>query len=266
MSNSVRVLAIHAHPDDIEFQCAGTLALLRTAGCHVTIATMTPGDCGSAEHDCTTIAQIRRDEARSSAALLGADCLCLEFRDLAIFNDDDSRRRVTEALRRTRPDMILTAPPVDYLCDHEMTSLLVRDACFGATCPNYATRQWDPAPPLQRIPHLYFVDPIEGLDREGRPAPVDFYVDVTRVFGTKQQMLACHASQRDWLFRQHGIDEYMESQAKWGAHRGAEIGVEKAEAFRQYKGHPYPQDNLLLKLIGQDGKGRGAATASQERP
>ena len=130
----------------------------------MTIATMTPGDCGSAEHDCETIAEIRRGEARAAAAIIGADYLCLEFRDLAIFNDDDSRRRVTEALRRARPDIILTRSPVDYHCDHEMTSLLVRDACFAASCPNYATRQWDPAPPSPGIPHLYFVDSLEGID------------------------------------------------------------------------------------------------------
>jgi hypothetical protein len=44
-------------------------------------------------------------------------------------------------------------------------------------------------------------------------------------------------------------------QARFSARREAEIGVEKAEAFRQYRGHPYPQDNLLLKLVGQDGRG-----------
>jgi LmbE family N-acetylglucosaminyl deacetylase len=263
MSTAIRVLAIHAHPDDVEFQCAGTLALLREAGGEVTIATMTPGDCGSAEHDCTTIAEIRRGEARASSALIGADYLCLEFRDLAIFNDDDSRRRVVEAIRRTRPDLILTAPPVDYLCDHEMTSRLVRDACFAASCPNYATRQWDPAPPLGAIPHLYYVDAIEGANPyDGQPLAADFYVDVTRVFETKRRMLACHASQREWLLRQHGMDEYLESQARWAAQRGAEIGVEKAEVFRQYKGHPYPQDNLLLKRIGQDGRGRPAAASA----
>ena len=256
-----RVLAIHAHPDDIEFQCAGTLALLRERGCHLTMATMTPGDCGSAEHDAEAISEIRRGEARAAAALIGADCLCLEFRDLAIFNDDESRRRVTEILRRTRPDLIMTAPPVDYLCDHEMTSLLVRDACFTATAPNYATRQWEPAPPLERIPHLYYVDAIGGADREGRPQPTGFHIDVSRVFDLKRRMLACHASQRNWLQRQHGMDEYLESQERWGAHRGSEIGVTQAEAFRQYLGHPYPQDNLILSLVGQDGHGGPAAKA-----
>src|SRR4051812_29538146 len=95
----VRVLALHAHPDDLEFQCAGTLALLRQAGCHVTMATMTPGDCGSAEHDAEAIAAIRRAEARAAADRIGAEYLCLEFRDLAVFDDDESRRRVTECLR-----------------------------------------------------------------------------------------------------------------------------------------------------------------------
>jgi len=256
MSEPLRVLAIHAHPDDVEFQCAGTLALLRQARHVVIIATMTPGDCGSAVHDAEAISGIRREEARASAALIGAKYVCGEFRDLAIFNDDDSRRRVTEILRRTRPDIILTAPPVDYIADHEMTCLLVRDACFAASCPNYVTRQWEPAPPLEGIPHLYFVDPLEGTDRGGVRVPVDFHVDVSSVFATKREMLACHASQREWLLRQHGIDEYLESQARWGAIRGAEIGVDQAEAFRQYRGHPYPHDNRLLSAIGQDGRGK----------
>ena len=253
MPAPIRVLALHAHPDDLEFLCAGTLALLREAGCHVIMATMTPGDCGSAEHDAEAIATIRRGEARASAALIGADCLCLEFRDLTIFNDDDARRRVVEALRRARPDLILTAPPADYLCDHEATSLLVRDACFCASVPNYVTRQAGPAPPLEKIPHLYYVDPVEGTDREGKAIEPDFHVDVSRVSDLKRQMLACHASQRNWLIRQHGMDEYLDSQARWGAKRGAEINVAQAEAFRQYRGHPFPQDNLLFTLLGRDG-------------
>jgi N-acetylglucosamine malate deacetylase 1 len=257
MKGPKRVLAIHAHPDDVEFQCAGTLVLLSEAGCAVTIATMTPGDCGSAEHDPEAIAAIRRGEARASAALIGAEYLCLEFRDLAIYGDDDSRRRVTEAVRRARADIIVTAPPADYIVDHETTSLLVRDACFAASCPNYMTRQWDPAPPLETIPHLYFVDPMEGCDREGRPVAPEFYLDISRVFTTKRAMLSCHASQRNWLLRQHGIDEYLEAQERWSAHRGAEIGVAYAEGFRQYRGHPYPRNNILLELLGQNGEGEG---------
>jgi len=258
MSSSIRILALHAHPDDVEFQCAGTLALLTKGGCHVTIATMSPGDCGSTEHGTELIAATRRGEARAAATLIGADYHCLEFRDLAIFNDDESRRRVVEFLRRSRPDLILTAPPIDYMVDHEMTSLLVRDACFAAPIPNYLTRQWEPAPPLSRIPHLYYVDALEGNDRDGRPQPIDFHVDVSAVYAVKREMLACHTSQRDWLLKHHGIDEYLDSQAHWSRKRGAEIGVEHAEGFRQYLGHAYQQDNLLMKLLGQDGRGARA--------
>src|SRR4051794_27368409 len=176
MTEPVRVLALHSHPDDIEFQCAGTLALLREAGCHLTIATMTPGDCGSAEHDAEAIAAIRRGEARAAAELIGADCVCLKFHDLAIFNDDDSRRRVVESLRRARPEIRLTAPPVAYLCGQEAAGLLLGDACFAASLPNCVARQWGPAPPLAAIPVLYFVDAVGGIAGDGRPVPAGFHV------------------------------------------------------------------------------------------
>ncbi|NOX52850.1 MAG: PIG-L family deacetylase [Planctomycetes bacterium] len=245
-----RILAIHAHPDDVEFLCAGTLILLKRAGAAITIATMTPGDCGSTELSPDDIAQVRREEARRSAELLGADYHCLEFRDLQIVVDNPSRRRVTEFLRRVRPDIVITASPVDYMSDHEMTSHLVRDACFNASVPNYATcPDGEPAQPLQKIPHLYYVDSVEGKDHFGKPIEPDFIVDVTEVFDEKQQMLACHESQRSWLLRQHGIDEYLESSKRWSAARGQEIGATYGEAFRQHVGHPYPTDNRLLALI-----------------
>jgi LmbE family N-acetylglucosaminyl deacetylase len=244
-----RILAIHAHPDDVEFQCAGTLARLGKLGHHITIATMTAGDCGSAELGPAEISNVRRQEARAAADLLGADYFCLEFQDLGIVHDNDCRRRVTEALRRARPDIVLTAPPVDYMCDHEMTSRLVRDACFAAPVPNYKTLQWEPAVRLNQIPHLYYVDAIEGIDYFGNPQKPEFIVDVSTTFELKLKMLACHASQRNWLFQQHGIDEYLESCKKWSAKRGKEIGVAFGEAFVQHQGHPYPHDNLLSALL-----------------
>ena len=78
---------------------------------------------------------------------------------------------------------------------------------------------------------------------------------MSEVFDLKRRMLACHASQRDWLRRQHGIDEYLDNQAAWSAYRGGEVGVAYAEAFRQYRGHAYPSDNRLLALLRQDGRG-----------
>ena len=239
-----RILAIHAHPDDAEILAGGTLALLAARGHEITIATFTPGDCGSADLGPEAIAAVRRREAAASAALLGARYLCLEFRDLAIFNDDASRRRVVEALRRTRPDVILTAAPSDYLCDHEAASVLVRDACFAAPAPNYQA----PGEPLSAIPHLYFMDPIEGKDRDGNPVKPDFLIDVTPHFARKRDLLACHASQREWLRHHHGTDDYLLQMERWTRERGGALGVEFAEGFRQYRGHPYPTSPLLQEL------------------
>lgn len=244
-----RILSLHAHPDDAEILAGGTLTLLSDRGHAITIATMTPGDCGSAEMAAERIAAVRRGEAASAAALLGAGYVCVELRDLAIFNDDPTRRRVVEVLRRARPDLILTSAPSDYLCDHEATSALVRDACFAAPAPNYDTRSPDPAPPLAAIPHLYFMDPIEGNDREGRPVAPDFLIDVSSVFDRKRALLACHASQREWLRSHHGSDDYLLMMEEWTRTRGRLAGAAFAEGFRHYQGHPYPTDPLLEKLL-----------------
>ena len=211
---------------------------------------MTPGDCGSAEHSEEEIAAIRRGEAAAAAEILGADYTCLEFRDLSIFFDNDSRRKMTEFLRRRNPHLILTSPAIDYMHDHEITSALVRDACFNASVPNYRTQQWDPAAAMTKIPWLYFVDAVEGIDHFGNRHPIDFVVDVSDQFEVKQRALACHASQREWLRRQHGIDEYMDASQRWCSTRGQQIGVAYGEGFRQYKGHPHPAINLLQQLLG----------------
>ena len=244
------ILAIHAHPDDVEILAGGTLARLSAAGHQITIVTMTPGDCGSRDHSSEETAAMRRAEAARSAARIGARYRCAEFRDLSIFDDDASRRRVTELLRQIAPDLVLTASPVDYLCDHEATSRLVRDACFGAPTPNYATGAHNPAPPLGSIPHLCFMDPIGGVDREGLPLPPDFFVNVTQQMEIKTAMLAEHASQREWLLKHHGIDDYLETMKAWTRDNGMRAGVEYAEGFRRYKGHPYPQSPLLEELLG----------------
>jgi LmbE family N-acetylglucosaminyl deacetylase len=244
------ILAIHAHPDDVEILAGGTVVQLAAAGHKITIVTMTPGDCGSAEHTREEIAHIRRGEAARSAARIGAEYRCAEFSDLSIFSDDPSRRRMVEILRQVAPDLILTSSPVDYLCDHEATSLLVRDACFGAPAPNYATGARDAAPPIAAIPHLYFMDPIGGVDRDGRAVLPDFFVNVAAQMETKTAMLAEHASQRQWLLKHHGIDNYLEMMEAWTRENGARAGVEYAEGFRRYKGHPYPQTPLLEELLG----------------
>ena len=244
-----RTLAIHAHPDDVEILAGGSLAALAGRGHAITIATFTPGDCGSAELGPEETAAVRRKEAASSAGRIGASYVCLEMRDLAIFSDAPSRRTVVEALRQARPELVLTASPVDYLCDHEAASALVRDACFAAPAPNYRTGAADPAPPLAAIPHVYWMDPIGGEDREGRLVAPDFVVNVAETFERKREMLSEHASQREWLRRHHGTDDYLDAMERWTRECGRRAGFTHGEGFRQYRGHPYPQSPLLQELL-----------------
>jgi len=245
----MRILSIHAHPDDMEILAGGTLALLAERGHHITVVTMTPGDKGSNTLGPDEIAAVRREEGRKAASMIGADYLCAEFRDLEIFNDNLARRKVTEVLRITRPDIVLTSSPADYLCDHEATSLLVRDAMFGASAPNYHTGAENPAQPLRGIPHLYFMDAISGHDREGKAILPGFVVDVSSTFRLKWDMLAAHTSQREWLRAQHGMDDYMTTMEAWTKICGQRAGLEYGEGFRQYKGHPYPESPALQDLL-----------------
>jgi hypothetical protein len=65
-------------------------------------------------------------------------------------------------------------------------------------------------------------------------------------------MLACHASQREWLRAHHGMDEYLESVKRHDAARGQLIAKPLAEAFVQHRGHAYPHDDLLADLFGKN--------------
>jgi LmbE family N-acetylglucosaminyl deacetylase len=245
---SAVALSVLAHPDDAEFLCAGTLIRLRRErGWHIHIATMTAGDCGSAEHSAEEIARLRRLEGAAAAAHIGATYHCLEERDLLVMYNERALAKVTRLMRRVRPTVVLTHSPADYHLDHEQTSTLVRAAAFAAPVPLYLSGE---AAPLEHIPHLYYCDAIEGKDALGRDMPPGFFVDMSPAIETKAEMLAKHATQRNWLIKHHGMDNYVESMRQWSAQRGREAGVAFAEGFRQHLGHSYPQDNLLAKLLG----------------
>jgi len=241
------ILALHAHPDDIEILAGGTLAILAAKGHAITIATATAGEGGSAVHDPTETGRIRQAEAAAAAAVIGANYRCLGFADLGVFNDDGSRRAVTELIRRAAPDVVITASPVDYHPDHEAISVLARDACFAAPVANYRT---GPAAATSTIPALYFMDSIGGRDREGARIPRHFAVNVATTFATKQAMLAQHRSQADWVARQHGITDHLADMVAWTRRVGRDFGVEFAEGFRQYRHPPYPRNPVLQDLIG----------------
>jgi LmbE family N-acetylglucosaminyl deacetylase len=243
-----RVLALMPHPDDIEFLCAGTLIRLREAGFEIHCATMTPGDKGSAELEQEEIAVIRRKEAAAAAETIGAaSYTCLELRDLEILFEMDARRRTTGFVRRIDPGIVFTTAPVDYMADHEITSQLVRDACFNAGARLFRTG--DDTPPMSGVPYLFYADPTGLHDLFGHPAPVQFVVDISAQMPVKERALACHESQRAWLRRQHGMDDYIEEMRRAAAQRGGLIGCAYGEGFRQHLGHPHPVDNPLVELV-----------------
>jgi len=240
------VLGIFAHPDDAEFVCSGTLSLLKKAGFEVHIASMTPGDKGSAEHTKAEISEIRRAEGEKSAGLLEGTYHCLEFEDIYVLYDRETINRTTALIRRIRPMLVFTASPADYMADHEMTGRIVQTACFSAGIKNMDVADL----PFESVPYLYYSDPMEGRDIFGNPVEPSLYVDVSDEMGIKEKMLSCHESQRNWLLAHHKMDEYILSMKRFSEERGKAINIFYAEGFRQHLGHGFPHDNLLKRLLG----------------
>jgi len=243
----MKVMAVGAHPDDVEFMCAGTLLLLGRAGFDLHVTTVAAGDCGSAVEPPERIMAIRRREAEEAAALLGAGYSGLDERDCCIFLNEGLLRKVVEEMRRVAPDVVFTHFPQDYMVDHEEVSRTVRAAAFAAPMPNFATEWPDAAPPLRRVPYLYYWAPMGLQDILGRPIRSQFYVDIGEVVERKKEMLLCHRSQRDWLRKQHGVDEYVRMMAESARQTGLLAGVAYAEGFTQHRGHAYPSQNALAE-------------------
>lgn len=239
------VLGIFAHPDDAEFLCAGTMSLLRDAGWAVHIATMAPGDKGTALYSREEISVIRRTEAAKAAGLIGGTYHCLECEDVYILYDRESINKTTALIRTVRPSLVFTSSPVDYMIDHEITSLIVQTACFSSGIKNMEVS----VQPFEPVPYLYYCDPMEGKDKFGNPVRPSMYVDISNAIRVKEDMLACHESQRNWLLTHHNMDEYILSMNRFAGERGKEAGTRYAEGFRQHLGHGHPQDNILKTIL-----------------
>jgi LmbE family N-acetylglucosaminyl deacetylase len=248
MTSNKTVLSLGAHPDDAEFFCTGTLALLHKKGWQIHIATMTPGDCGTVQYSRKEISKIRRSEAAKAAGILNGTYHCLESNDIFIMYDRPSLIKAIELMRKVRPAIVLTTSPVDYMVDHEMASKIAQTACFACGVVNIETPG---AEPFEPIPYLYYMDPVEGKDNLGTAIKAGTIVDVSSVMDVKEKMLCCHESQRNWLLKHHGIDDYVISMKRLGEERGREINSQFAEGFRQHLGHAYPQDNILKTELGE---------------
>jgi len=207
-THSCIVLAAAAHPDDIEFYFAGTLLLLKAAGCEIHMWTLADGSCGDMTRSREETARIRRAESEASAAVAGAHMHGPLFEDLAIFYDRESLAAVGAVVREIRPHIVLTHSPQDYMEDHQNTCRLVATAAFSRSFPNYATSP--SRPPYDAAVRLYHAAPHGLRDALGAPFRPDLLIDIGSVLDAKRRMLACHRSQQSWLEETQGMDVWVE--------------------------------------------------------
>jgi LmbE family N-acetylglucosaminyl deacetylase len=239
-------LTFLAHPDDAEILCAGTLIRLKAAGWEIHIATATPGDCGTMDRNRWDISAIRTQEATAAAKIIGATYHCIDERDGMVVYDKPAIQKTVDLFRRVAPALVFTHAARDYMMDHEEASKLARAASFIYGAPNISSF---PRHPDSHVPYLYYCDPIGLADPLGQPVTPTTIIDISVQIEQKSEMLACHASQREWLRAHHGMDEYIESMKRIGAARGSEAGVAFAEGFLQHRGHPYPIDDALREFV-----------------
>ncbi|MEN4041077.1 MAG: PIG-L deacetylase family protein [Anaerolineaceae bacterium] len=181
----MNVLAIGAHPDDVDFCCGGTLIRMAQQGHRVVIGVVTDGRAHPTG-DPEEVAARRRQEAQRSAKLAGAAIEFLGLLDGRLIDDVPTRLKFIDLILRVQPDLIITHYPQDYHADHVMTSRLVTFTIQMA---------WAPPPelegqPLRKPVPVAFMMPSNGIDF----IPEE-YVDVTEVWPTKVQMVLSHKSQ-----------------------------------------------------------------------
>ena len=218
----MRVLAVGAHPDDLEILCGGTLARFAREGHDVVMCHATTGDKGSFVHSSEEVSRIRVTEARRAAEICGAEHATLSFADGEVNAADAAQQRaVVELVRDVRPDVILTHSPGDYHSDHNEISKLVFDCSFHATLPLYVTGK----PHHDKVVPIFFIETVAGIGF----SPTE-YVDISGVIDVKTAMLEAHESQLTWLRDHDGVD-IVEQLQVWSRFRGIQCAVAYAEGF-----------------------------------
>lgn len=216
----VDVLAIAAHPDDVEMTCAGTLVRLRATGKSFGIVDLTRGEMGTRGTDA-----IRRQEAERAAEILGASFReTLDFGDGGLAGSREQELALMDVIRRERPRLVLTSFPEDRHPDHARAGKLATDAAFYAGLRKIETGH--PAHRPQQT--IYF--------STGYLHEPDFVVDVTATMETRRAAIRAFTSQfhreeseePQTLISQKSFLEVLEARAR---HFGFLIGVEFGEGF-----------------------------------
>lgn len=219
------ILALAAHPDDVELSCAGTLVKAIQQGKKAGIVDFTKGELGT-----RGTPELRMEESAASAEILGLSAReNLGFRDGFFKNDEAHQLEVVKAIRKYQPDIVLANAYDDRHPDHGRASRLSRQACFLAGLAKVETVvDGEKQLPWRPKAVYYYVQSI--------PHEPDFIVDVTSAWDTRMKSILAFKSQ--FHDPKSGEPETYISSPKFlkmvesrGVHYGHEIGVEYGEGF-----------------------------------
>jgi LmbE family N-acetylglucosaminyl deacetylase len=219
-----RVLAVVAHPDDVELLCAGTLARARDEGAAVGLCVICQGDKGQPEPPLDDLVGQRARELRKAARLLGAEVMPGWVPDSSLYDTDGNRRELVERIRTFRPTLILGHDPGDYHADHRGASQLTDVSSWLSTSRGFATER----PVLERAPEVWWMD---SVGMQGFVA--GFAIDISEQMELKKQMLLCHRSQ----LQRSGDTTFaplMDLMLQQAGTRGMQSGSRAAEVFRRH--------------------------------
>lgn len=218
---SVDILAIGAHRDDVELTCGGTLIRSAMLGRRTAILDLTEGELGTRGS-----AQIRAEEASNAALILGVAAReNLGLPDAGVTNTPETRARLAVAIRRFAPSIVIAPSMHGRHPDHGVASALVRDACFVA-----GLQKIEPGVPAHRPRKV-----IHAIAYREDGVKPTFVVDISDAFARKMEAIRCYASQFEGAIQAgevypngEPLYEIIEHQA---AHYGSLIRTRFGEPF-----------------------------------
>lgn len=229
------VLALGAHPDDVDAFCGGTLAALVARGVPVHVAVATGGEGGVPGASAEDARAVRLDEARRASEIVGAASFhWLGMVDQQAAATFDGRARLADLIRRLGANLLITHAPCDYHADHRAVQELVLAMRIAACAATVGSE-----PPLRSAPDLAYMDTAEGIGFEPH-----VWIDVSATIETKRDMLRSHESQA-LLGGETEMLPLIESLTRL---RGDQRGCRYAEAFRGCGTWPTP-DGAIRRLV-----------------
>jgi N-acetylglucosamine malate deacetylase 1 len=232
----MNILAIGAHPDDVELNCGGTLAKYKKQGHEIFIALTTSGNIGSNSRTREEIAAIRENEQLEAAKVTGAKVRFMRYDDEGLQDTPESRRSVLNAIRWANPDVIFTHYTTDKSTDHAMTSKIVSEVMLSIGAKNVPSDE----KPIDKVPSLFYWDTSAGIG-----FLPEVYVDISDFADIKKEALRKHVSQFEWMsrFMDDELDSFMDILGKF---RGMQAGFSYGEAFIGHRIHGFMPNFKLL--------------------